>query len=227
MQPESAPVITQPNWPFILTAYRLSSGLTQESFADKVGVAPSTVSRWESGKQAPNLRTQALLRPNVLASQLRSKEEWAFRVNASFGHEMLVDGEDIVLAVSDTLVEFHQLRRDQIAGSSLGDFFRLAFSSEATSVQASVRDHARDLFFSGSLRLIEQISDVRTPTGVVRFASELWPVVASDGEILSLIIASMLGPSPEPEFCRSYRLVSSNVVKHDERSETEARATQR
>lgn len=205
----------QPNWPSLISAYRLRSGLSQQSFAEKMGVTPSTVSRWESGKQVPNMSARALLRPDVVASQLRSKEGWAFRVNASFGHEMLVDGEDIVLAVSQTLVEFHQLRRDQIAGSSLDSFFRLAFSSDATSVQASVRDRARDLFFSGGLRLMEQISDVRTPTGVVRFASELWPVVASDGEILSLIIASMLGPSPEPELCRSYRLVSYKTVKRD------------
>lgn len=224
---EHAQVSTQPNWPALISSFRERSGFTQQAFADKMGVTPSTVSRWESGKQLPNFKTQALLRPNVVASQLRSKDEWIFRVDASSGHEILFNSNDIVLAVSDVLLRFHKMRREQIKGSSLAQFFRDAFSFEASVAHSITRDQMRDSFFSGGLRLIEQVSDVSTSTGVVRFSSEIWPVVASDGEILALVIASRLGSSPEPGLCSSYRLVSSNPVKYDARSVTETRSTKR
>lgn len=211
----------QPNWPALISIFRERSGLTQHAFAHSVGVTPSTVSRWESGKQLPNFKTQALLRPNVIASQLRSKDEWVFRVDASCGHEMLFDSNDIILAVSDVLVRFHAMPRDQIVGLTMAEFFRDAFSPEASAAHATMRDRIRDAFFSGGLRLIEQISDVSTSTGVIRFSSEIWPVVTNDGEILALVIASRLGYSPEPGLCRRYRLVSSNPVKQVARLATE------
>lgn len=151
----------------------------------------------------------------MVASQFRSKEEWIFRVNASCGHEILFDSDDIILAVSDVLVKFHAMRRDQIVGLNLAQFFREAFSVSAAATHSKMRDQVRDAFFSGGLRLIEQISDVKTPSGVVRFSSEIWPVVAGDGEILALLIASKLGHSPEPNLCASYRLVRSEPVRHN------------
>jgi transcriptional regulator with XRE-family HTH domain len=201
--------------------------MSQQSFADKMGVTPSTVSRWESGKQAPNLKTQAALRPDMVESQFRSKEEWVFRVNASSGHEMLFDSNDIILAVSDVLVRFHSMRRDQIVGSSLAQFFRVAFSPEASASYSTMRDRVRDDFFSGGLRLLAQISDVRVPSGIVRFFSDVWPVVASDGEILALVIASRHGPSPEPQLCKSYRLVRSDPIRHDGKRPTDTRVAER
>lgn len=204
----------QPNWPSLISAFRLRSGLTQQSFAEKMGVTPSTVSRWESGKQAPNFKMQAALRPDIVASQFRSKEEWIFRVNASCGHEMLFNSDDVILAVSDVLVKFHAMRRDQIVGLTLAQFFRNAFSPEASVAHATMRDRVRDAFFSGGLRLLEQISDVRVSEGVVRFYSDVWPIVANDGEILALVIASKHGPSPEPNLCKSYRLVRSDPVRY-------------
>jgi DNA-binding XRE family transcriptional regulator len=207
------PVHSQPNWPSLISAYREGFGITQQAFAAKMEVSPATISRWESGKQEPNLKMKSLLRPALVAAQLRSKDEWVFRVNASAGHEMLFDGDDIVLAVSDVLVNFHKMSRDKIVGSELVSFFCIAFSNEAAAVHARSRDQVRDEFFSGGSRLIEQITDVRTSNGVIRFASEIWPVPTSDGEILALVMASKLGPSPEPDLCQSYRLVGSTSLQ--------------
>lgn len=38
-----------------ITALRNNSGLSQEAFATSIGCAQSTVSRWESGEQSPDL----------------------------------------------------------------------------------------------------------------------------------------------------------------------------
>jgi len=42
--------------------FRQKLGLTQDEFAVKLGVAPFTVRRWESGKTKPSRMAQMLLR---------------------------------------------------------------------------------------------------------------------------------------------------------------------
>jgi len=41
---------------------RVSLGMTQVEFAGTLGVAPSTVSRWETGKQIPSHLARKMLR---------------------------------------------------------------------------------------------------------------------------------------------------------------------
>lgn len=44
------------SFPEMIKRIRQRSFLTQQNFADKIGVAFSTVNRWESGRAKPNLR---------------------------------------------------------------------------------------------------------------------------------------------------------------------------
>ncbi len=45
------------NFPEEIKKIRQRSFLTQQDFAKKIGVAFSTVNRWESGRAKPNLKT--------------------------------------------------------------------------------------------------------------------------------------------------------------------------
>lgn len=45
------------NFPEEIKKIRQRSFLTQQDFAKKIGVAFSTVNRWESGRTKPNLKT--------------------------------------------------------------------------------------------------------------------------------------------------------------------------
>ena len=45
------------SFPEKIRRLRLSSFLTQQDFAKTIGVAFSTVNRWESGRAKPNLKT--------------------------------------------------------------------------------------------------------------------------------------------------------------------------
>jgi DNA-binding helix-turn-helix protein len=47
----------QMNFPEEIKKIRQRSFLTQQDFAKKIGVAFSTVNRWESGRAKPNLKT--------------------------------------------------------------------------------------------------------------------------------------------------------------------------
>ena len=45
--------MADPNFPALVRALRQRLGLTQEQFAQKLGVSFSTVNVWENGKRAP------------------------------------------------------------------------------------------------------------------------------------------------------------------------------
>lgn len=58
---------------------RQRSFLTQQDFADKIGVAFSTVNRWESGRAKPNLKAMKSINAFCLENNLPYKtleEEW-------------------------------------------------------------------------------------------------------------------------------------------------------
>lgn len=49
---------------------RRKSLLSQDDFAKELGVAPSTVNRWETGKSCPNLATMKKLRDFCLRNDM-------------------------------------------------------------------------------------------------------------------------------------------------------------
>jgi DNA-binding XRE family transcriptional regulator len=51
------------DWAKEIRAYREREGLLQEALAEALGVSQATVSRWESGRQRPDIESQQLLRP--------------------------------------------------------------------------------------------------------------------------------------------------------------------
>ena len=53
------------DWQRVLKEYRRCHGLTQAAFAERIGVDNTTVSRWERGRDQPNLSVQKLLRELV------------------------------------------------------------------------------------------------------------------------------------------------------------------
>lgn len=61
------------DWAKEIRAYREREGLLQEALAEALGVSQATVSRWESGRQRPDIESQQTLRPLL----------WGGLVNAS------------------------------------------------------------------------------------------------------------------------------------------------
>jgi transcriptional regulator with XRE-family HTH domain len=54
---------TDPNWGVLIKRWRVDvAGLTQVALAELLGVDPTTVSRWERGRDNPDLSTQRHLR---------------------------------------------------------------------------------------------------------------------------------------------------------------------
>jgi len=61
------------DWAKEIRAYREREGLLQEALAEALDVSQATVSRWESGRQRPDIESQRTLRPLL----------WGGLVNAS------------------------------------------------------------------------------------------------------------------------------------------------
>jgi transcriptional regulator with XRE-family HTH domain len=88
-------------WSKRVRTYRQGSGLTQEQFAERCGVEPRTVQRWEAGKTTPPQCIQSMLTTGNRdvsltpgASVIRSV------VEASSDSAMLLDAKLNVLAAS-------------------------------------------------------------------------------------------------------------------------------
>lgn len=67
------------SFPEEIKKIRQRSFLTQQDFADKIGVAFSTVNRWESGRAKPNLKAMKSINVFCLENNLPYKtleEEW-------------------------------------------------------------------------------------------------------------------------------------------------------
>lgn len=67
------------SFPEEIKKIRQRSFLTQQDFANKIGVAFSTVNRWESGRAKPNLKAMKSINAFCLENNLPYKtleEEW-------------------------------------------------------------------------------------------------------------------------------------------------------
>lgn len=67
------------SFPEEIKKIRQRSFLTQQDFADKIGMAFSTVNRWESGRAKPNLKAMKSINAFCLENNLPYKtleEEW-------------------------------------------------------------------------------------------------------------------------------------------------------
>lgn len=67
------------SFPEEIKRIRLRSFLTQQDFAKKIGVAFSTVNRWESGRAKPNLKAMKNINAFCLENRIpyeTLEEEW-------------------------------------------------------------------------------------------------------------------------------------------------------
>ena len=162
-------------WPELIVHYRARHGLTQTQFAERIKVTQQTVSRWESGNQAPDATAQELLRSVMGLTALSSKTAWRDRVKMSWGTEALFEKDWRFLAVSPKLAHAAGDPGD-VTGKMLFDL--PSFKSHAPML-------SRMPFFDGALRVIKVRADFCLSAEAFVSEIELWPVLTSGDEILA------------------------------------------
>ena len=60
-EPRASVTTTRPPWQAVLRALREARGITQEGWAGQLGIARSTLQRWEQGDAPPDARAEDAL----------------------------------------------------------------------------------------------------------------------------------------------------------------------
>ncbi len=98
--------------------FRRLRALKQVALAELIGVDQATVSRWESGRQSPDLAMQQRLRD--LMRRIEPGEEVLLKhwINASIGYTVLCDEDRIIRAASASYCSIHGLSPAEVLGRS-------------------------------------------------------------------------------------------------------------
>lgn len=92
------------DWAREIRRYRETAGLLQGALAELLSVTQATVSRWESGRQRPDLVSQQRLRPLLWSNGLSSDALLLHTVTHSPAASSLCDREGRLLAASRSIV---------------------------------------------------------------------------------------------------------------------------
>jgi transcriptional regulator with XRE-family HTH domain len=106
------------DWGGQLRRFRRLRSLKQTALAELIGVDQATISRWESGRQNPDLAMQHRLRD--LMRRIEPREEILLKhwINASVGYTVLCDEDRIIRAASPSYCSIHGLSSADVLGLS-------------------------------------------------------------------------------------------------------------
>ena len=168
------------DWGPPLRRLRRLRALKQSAFAELLGVDQATVSRWESGRQIPDLGMQRRLRDLMRRAEPNEEVLLKHCINASIGYTMLCDEDRIIRAASPSFCQIHSVTETDIVGmSTMG-----AFSAELERMLWIAVEHG---FFEGEVASVRVVSRFHSLSGTWRNAGGIvcWtPVPLADGHIL-------------------------------------------
>ena len=193
-------------WPRLIAHYRKRHALTQTAFAERFGVTQQTVSRWESGVQAPHLEAQTALRSALGLGALSDSQAWVSRVTETFGCETLFDDEWRIVAISDTALRQGGYAREEMVGQRISD---LVAMREVGPMLAQVP------LFDGTIRALKVKLEVFLPNVHLRQDVDIWPIFTMD-EKLYVHVTAFDAEKPQPRTgAAGTNLLSAHVVLVD------------
>lgn len=148
--------------------------------ADLIGVDQATVSRWETGRQMPDLSMQRRLRD--LMRRMDPREEVLLKhwINASVGYTVLCDDRRIVRAASPSYCSIHGVSATEVLGASTVP----VFTAELEQALWTAVEHG---FFEGDVASLTVVGTMNHMSGRERNIGgiSVWtPVPLTDGTIL-------------------------------------------
>lgn len=167
------------DWGAQLRRFRRLRALKQSALAEMVGVDQATVSRWESGRQSPDLGTQQRLRD--LMRRIEPHQEVLLKhwIDTSVGYTVLCDENRIIRAASPSYCSIHGVSPSDVLGrSSLP-----VFTAELERALWQAMDQG---FFEGEVASVRVVGRWNTHSGRQRGVGGIavWtPVPLADGQI--------------------------------------------
>lgn len=186
------------HWTVQLAAFRSFYGLTQEQVAERLGVTPPTVSRWESGKQVPDTDTRARIQALAGTAELTTRSHWVFRVTNAVGTELLLEPGGKIIAASEDALQQAKKTREELLGMTLesllpggGDLSRRAYAPfghkglQETGV------------FAGAAKGLRMTVDRAVDGQILTRNVAVWPVLTLDHGLLCHMIGTPNAAAPE------------------------------
>jgi len=154
--------------------------LKQTAFAELIGVDQATISRWESGRQSPDLAMQQRLRD--LMRRIDPGEEVLLRhwINASVGYTVLCDEDRVIRAASPSYCSIHGVSATEVLGRSTIP----TFTAELERALWLAVDRG---FFEGEVASATVVARTNALSGKPRDIAgiSVWtPVPLTDGRVL-------------------------------------------
>jgi transcriptional regulator with XRE-family HTH domain len=182
-------IIADTDWAAQLRRFRRLRAIKQVALAEMLGVDQATISRWESGRQIPDLGIQRRLRALMQGAGSRDEVLIGHWVGAAVGNSLLVDAAKAMRAASLEFRRLHGLRGADLRGHSAAPIF--GEELEALWWQTVERG-----FFEGEIASITIVSRFHLLSGERRDlpGQALWtPIHLSSGEVLLRIDSRVLG----------------------------------
>ncbi len=145
-----------------------------------LGVDQATVSRWESGRQNPDLGMQRRLRELMRHAEPREEILLKHWINASVGYTVLCDEDRVICAASPSFCAIHGVGAREVIGMSGIP----AFTEELERLWWTAVDRG---FFEGEIASVTVVSRVNALSGRWHGHGGIvaWtPVPLSDGRVL-------------------------------------------
>jgi transcriptional regulator with XRE-family HTH domain len=186
-------------WGAYIAAYRKSNRLTQEQLAERLNVTPQTVSRWEAGKQAPDIVSQGALRQVIQPSFAATRQQWVYRVNHSNGYEILIDSNERIVALSDKVRAFWNRPLKDYLNVDVLEFLPGGRDGGAQEfARVGIGNMAAIGLFSGGVRHIFIWVDFWRGGVSLSRGYDIWPVTTADGDALGHYVGSEIPPPEGP-----------------------------
>ena len=168
------------DWGAQLRRFRRLRALKQVALAEMIGVDQATISRWESGRQSPDLAMQQRLRD--LMRRIEPGEEVLLKhwINASVGYTVLCDEDRIIRAASPSYCSIHGLSAADVLGQSTIP----SFTAELEQALWLTVDRG---FFEGEVASVTVVGRTNALSGNPRDipGMSVWtPVPLTDGRVL-------------------------------------------
>jgi len=179
---------TDIDWAAQLRRFRRLRTIKQAALAEMLGVDQATVSRWEGGRQVPDLGIQRRLRALMQGAGSRDEVMVVHWIAAAVGDTLLIDAARIARAASAEFCHRHGVPTAAIAGRAAAPLF----SEEMETLWWQVVERG---FFEGEIASATVVSRQHLLSGEQRDipGRTLWtPIHLSSGEVLQRIDSAML-----------------------------------
>ncbi|MCG8440865.1 MAG: helix-turn-helix domain-containing protein, partial [Caulobacterales bacterium] len=167
------------NWPETIRRFRRVRGLKQAALADLLNVDQSTISRWEQGRDTPNLGAQRILRRFITSPMSHDRDGWLRLLVRKAGFSAVLDRGLRVRESSDDLLSALALQRADVLERRVFDV-----GVDGLECLQAVKD---DGFFDGATGVCVTAATMITRRAAFEAFVDLFPVVTGGSDTLMLI----------------------------------------